>query len=81
MKKLIDGWKKKIPNDAKLDDIFLKNIREVLKICPDEDGLKRVIDSETGNTHLVPIEDIMLNGLKQKDLKKYPVQQDIECQN
>ena len=72
MQKLREGWRKKQSKGAKLDYIFLKAIRKLLELCPDEDGLKRVVDGATGNTHLVPIEDMLLNGLKQQDLKNYP---------
>ena len=74
MQKLREGWRKKQAKGAKLDYIFLKAIRKLLEVCPDEDGLKRTVDMETGNTHLVPIEDILLNGLRQKDLKNYPIE-------
>lgn len=75
MKKLIAGWNKRLPKGAKLQKEFLKGIKEFLKLCPDEDGKKRVTDLSTGKTHLVPYEDIILNGLKGKDLNKYPVEE------
>ena len=74
MQKLREGWRKKASEGARLDYIFLKGIRKLLEMCPDEDGLKRVLDGATGKTHLVPIEDMILNGLKQQDLKNYPVE-------
>ncbi len=74
MQKLREGWRKKQSKGAKLDYIFLKAIRKLLVMCPDEDGKKRVKDLETGKTHLVPIEEMMLNGLKQQDLKNYPIE-------
>ncbi|GAH73586.1 unnamed protein product [marine sediment metagenome] len=34
---------------------------------------KQIVDMATGKTHKVPIEDIFEHGIKQQDLKKYPV--------
>ena len=49
----------------------INSIKNMLKVIPDDDGCKRVTDMETGKTHLVPIEDIVLNGLKGNELYKY----------
>ncbi|GAF67782.1 unnamed protein product, partial [marine sediment metagenome] len=33
---------------------------------------KKVVDIETGRTHMVPTRDIIENGLRHQDLKNYP---------
>ena len=68
---LVKEWKKRHP-EKKLDVQFLAGIRRMLEHCPDEDGLKRVTDMETGKTHLVPYEDMILNGLNGSEVSKYP---------
>ena len=72
MEKLIEGWNKRLPEGATLSEEFLKGIRDFLKLCPDQDGFKRVVSIETGKTHLVPYEEIMLKGLKGSELGEYP---------
>ena len=58
----------------KLDPEKLRAIKKMLEVIPDEDGNKRVTSMETGKTHLVPIKEIILNGLKGNELNKYPEQ-------
>jgi hypothetical protein len=58
--------------EVNLDPEKLKQLKMVLKHCPDEDGLKRV-SVIGGKTHLVPYEEIILNGLKGTDVEKYPL--------
>lgn len=75
MEKVIAGWLKRIPKGATINQEQLKSMMRFLLICPDDDGFKRVKSTVTGKTHLVPYEDIMLNGLHHDDLEKYPVEE------
>ena len=34
---------------------------------------KKVVDIETGKTHRVPTREIIEKGLRQKDLRRYPI--------
>lgn len=52
----------------------LSTIRDMLAMSPHEDGRHRVINSETGDIHLVPFEDVILNGLSFQQLQTYPVE-------
>ena len=55
-----------------LDPEKLAVTRKMIDLVPDEDGCKRVTLGETGKTYLVPIETIILDGLKGTELEKYP---------
>ena len=68
-------WESKIPEGTSLDEWQLKKIKQMLLLCPDEDGLKRVTLVETGKTHLVPYEDIIVYGLKWTEFSKYPIEE------
>jgi hypothetical protein len=57
----------------KLDPEKLEATRQLLLSLPDDRVYKSVVSMETGKTHLVPIKDIILNGLKGWELDKYPV--------
>jgi len=70
-KKILDFWINRYGKEN-LDREKLKALRKMLNLMPDEDGMKRVTNMETGKTYLVPIEDIILNGLKGEELTKYP---------
>lgn len=67
-------WVKRF-GEKKLNKKTLELVNELIRTLPDEDGLKRVENLETGKVHLVPVEDIILNGLKGDDLYKYPVEE------
>lgn len=75
--KIMKVWIKRHGKD-KLNPIIINSIRDMLKVIPDEDGCKRVINAGTGKTHLVPIEDIILDGLKGNELYKYPIENEKE---
>ena len=64
-------WTKKYGKEN-LDTKKLRAIKEMLKHIPDEDGNKRVTDMMTGKTHLVPVKDIIMKGLRGDCLKEYP---------
>lgn len=57
----------KIPNEE-----YLKKIIRLGNT--DGDGFKRVIRMGEDKTYLVPIETIILHGLRAQDLDKYPVE-------
>lgn len=49
--------------------------KKIIKIANTEgDGFKRISRIGEDKTHLVPIADIMLHGLKATELDKYPVE-------
>jgi hypothetical protein len=54
-----------------LDHRKIEAVRNVLLLSPHDDGFIPVQIMENGETYLVPIEDIILNGLKGEDVKKY----------
>jgi hypothetical protein len=56
-----------------IDPIKLARIKRILQISPHDDGFMPVKSLETGKTHKVPFEDIILKGLKGNELKKYEV--------
>ena len=58
--------------EDKLDPEKLEATRKMLHSIPEDSIYKRVTNMETGKTHMVPIKDIILNGLKGYDLSKYP---------
>jgi hypothetical protein len=74
MKKIQNHWNRTAPPNVKVSEEQLLMIRVMLNSCPDEDGLKRVTSMETGKTHLVPYEDIILFGLRGDNLDKYPIE-------
>lgn len=56
-----------------LDSEKLESIRKMLHSMPEDSIYKRVTSMETGKTHMIPIKEIILNGLNGHDLSKYPV--------
>ena len=49
-----------------------EQIKRVIQLAnTNGDGKKRIVD-HNGITHLVPIEDIFLFGVKEQELDKYP---------
>lgn len=75
--RLKNGQYMNVPKNSIIDKPFLESLRKMLLLCPDEDGNKRITDATTGKTHLIPIKTIILDGIKQKDLYKYP--EEIKC--
>jgi hypothetical protein len=57
----------------KLDPEKLEATRQTLLSLPEDKVYKSVVNMSTGKTHLVPIKDIILNGLRGWELDKYPV--------
>ena len=55
------------------DEEYLKKIIKLVNT--DGDGYKRVSRIGEDKTHLVPIEEIILNGLKATELDKYLVEE------
>jgi hypothetical protein len=68
--KIISEWKKKY-GEENLDKSQLEAIKYVIFNFPHADGCQRVVRIEDGKTYLVPIQDIILKGLKGTELKKY----------
>jgi benzoyl-CoA reductase/2-hydroxyglutaryl-CoA dehydratase subunit BcrC/BadD/HgdB len=68
-------WEQRV-GKGHVDDNALKDI--ILFADTNKDGKKRVVSMETGKTHLVPIEDIILSGLKSNELENYPIER-VEC--
>lgn len=64
--KIVKRWKKM--TNKPIDKKSLLAIIEMADT--DGDGKKRVIVN--GETYLVPIEDIILDGIKAKEIGKYP---------
>jgi hypothetical protein len=76
MSKVVKVWLNK--NSKKIIDFEkVEAVRQILIGSPHEDGFMRVQHIETGKVHLVPFEEIILNGLKGKDLEKFPVEKKI----
>jgi len=76
-KEIRDEWIERHGRD-KLDPEKMNAIKEMLYLVPDEDGNKRITSMETGKTHLVPIKEMILNGLNGKELDKYPVLDEVD---
>ena len=70
-KKVKGEWEKRI-GKGNVDEFTLKNIIQIADVHGD--GLKRVSLIGKKEVHLIPIEDIILAGLKAVDIKKYPVE-------
>jgi len=70
---VLGEWKKKYHEDS-LDPVMLSAIKMLIFNFPHEDGSQRVTDMQTGITHLVPLEEIILNGLHGTDLHKFPME-------
>ena len=62
--------------EKNLNPAILNTLKKSLLSIPDDDGNKRVKSLSTGKTHLVPIERIILNGLRGDELDKYPVEKE-----
>ena len=68
-----EEWVKRYGREN-LNPKTMNAVKMILREVPDEDGCKRVKCMGTDATHLVPIKDIILNGLKGEDVAKYPVE-------
>lgn len=71
MGKVIKEWIKRYGKDN-IDSMKTKATRDMLLLSPHDDGFMRVNVSGNEGTYLVPMEDIILDGLKGEDIpKKY----------
>ena len=64
------AWEERV-GKGNVDEEGLKRI--IIVADTDKDGLKRVSLMGSDKVHLVPIEAIILNGLKGSDIDKYPM--------
>ena len=62
-------WEKRVGR-GNVDEVALARI--ILISDTDRNGYKKITNIGTGKTHLVPIEDIILDGIKGFELDKYP---------
>lgn len=68
--KIFDRIKEEsIRRGTAINETFVRNVIRLANV--DGDGKKRVVKMETGETFLVPIDDIILNGLRGQDLDRY----------
>jgi len=67
--KVKSNWEERVGR-GNVDEDVLKTI--IVNSDIHGDGKKRVERAETGELFLVPIEDILLIGLKEEELDKYP---------
>ena len=75
MNKIIKGWRKRHGQDIAFDPLKVAMVEETLRGSPHEDGLMRVTNMESPDvTHLVPMEYIILNGLKGNEVNKFPIE-------
>ena len=56
-----------------IDPGKIQAVRNTLLMSPHNDGKMRVTLIGEEEAHLVPFEDMILNGLKGEDVKKYPI--------
>jgi len=78
LKKVEKVWKQRYPNHQKKLNIRLKQLEQVLTMSPHDDGYMRVSLAGENKVHLVPFEEMILNGLKGTDLHKYPIEEKKE---
>jgi len=67
----VKEWNKR---GKKIDPGFPEFLEKTLIDCPDEDGNKRVTMIGSNETHLVPYEHMILNGLKGKEVETFPIE-------
>lgn len=70
MSKIIKVWIEKYSIDN-LDKRKIEAVRKVMLLSPHEDGFMRVQLTGEEDVYLIPFEDIILNGLKGSEVKKY----------
>lgn len=66
------NWGKRV-GTGNVDEDLLKEI--IILADTEGDGLKRIQKVGSKKTYLVPIEDILLIGVRTKDLDKYPTEE------
>ena len=64
------AWEERV-GKGNVDEEGLKRI--IIVADTDKDGLKRISLIGSDKVHLVPIEEIILNGLEGTDIDKYPM--------
>ena len=76
MKDVVKIWENTLGKE-KIDTEKVKAVTEVLRESPHEDGLMPVTSTaKNGKTHLVPLKDIILKGLRGDELGKYPIKEE-----
>lgn len=71
-KKVKTAWEGRV-GVGNADNEALKRI--IILADTNNDGFKRVSRIGSDKVHLVPIEDIFIQGLKSSDLDKYPTEE------
>lgn len=71
MKKVMNTWEKR-HKAGKFNMVVVEATYKALRLSPHDDGLMRVVSMETKKTHLVPYEEVILNGLKGTELENFP---------
>lgn len=72
MKTVMAVWEKRHGKD-RVDKNKVMILTKSLELSPHEDGRLRVtLIEDKKTTYLVPMEDVILFGLKAEDVKKYP---------
>jgi hypothetical protein len=70
--KIMKVWEKRYGKN-KIDQNKLMILAKSLELSPHEDGRLRItLIEDKKTTYLVPMEDVILFGLKAEDVKKYP---------
>ncbi len=72
MSKAVKYWEIKYGREN-IDLQVCNGLKNVLELSPHEDGIMPVENMDTGKTHLVPMIDIIVKGIKGSELDKYPV--------
>lgn len=69
---ILKVWEEQYGKDN-IDPKKVKDVRKMLLLSPHEDGLMPVKIIGGKGTHTVPIKNIILKGLRGKDVEKYPL--------
>lgn len=69
--KVREEWIKRY-GEENLDSRMMELTKKMIRVLPDKDGRKRITSVNTLKTHLVPVEEIILNGINEENLQKYP---------
>ena len=69
--KILKEWGKRVS----IENVDEETLIKIIKFADvHEDGKKRVSLLGDNKVHLVPIEDIILNGLRGTEIEKYPIE-------
>lgn len=80
MKNVVEVWTQRYGEGTDFS-VAEKCLRNVLEGSPHDDGLMRVTSAENGKTYLVPMEHIILYGLKGSELPKFPLEKNARGKN